>query len=123
VSSVAGVLGVDPHGLGARRRLWEAAREALRVAGIGGGEHGGPGGHTLVGQAEVHVVRGEQAKTAVMVFDVVPREEDVAVGADILDRAEPFRERRPILRRLELRFREWVVVGDVGAASRLLTKT
>lgn len=82
--------------------------------GIGGGKHGRPGRHALVGQAEVHVVRGEQAKTAVMVFDVVPAEEDVAVGADILDRAEPRWEVRPALQRLELRLRR-VVVGRRAA--------
>ena len=76
-----GFRGVDPHSLGARRRPWEAAREAFRVDGIGGGEHGRPGRHALLGQAEVHVVRGEQAKTAVMMCDVVPGEKDVAVGA------------------------------------------
>jgi len=54
-----------------------------------------------------------------MVLGVVPREENVAVGAGVLDRAEPFRERRPVLQRLELRFGEWVVVGNVGAAMRL----
>jgi hypothetical protein len=99
--------------------MGQASGEALRVGGIGGGKHGGPGGHALVGQAEVHVVRGEQAKTAVMVLGVVPREEDVAVGPDVLNRAEPVRERRPVLQRLELRFGEWVVVGDVRAAMRL----
>ena len=67
-----GFRGVDPHGLRARRRLRETAREALWVGGVGGGEHGGPGGHALVGQAKVHIVRSEQAQAAVMVFDVVP---------------------------------------------------
>ena len=43
---------LDPHGLGARRRPWEAAREAFRVDGIGGGEHGRPGRHALLGHAE-----------------------------------------------------------------------
>jgi hypothetical protein len=76
------VRGVDPHGRGARRRLWEAAREALWVDGIGGGERGRPGRYALVGQTVVHVVRGEQAKAAVMMCDVVPGEEDVAMGPE-----------------------------------------
>jgi hypothetical protein len=59
-----GFRGVDPHGLGARRRPGEAAREAFRVDGIGSGERGGPRRHALLGQAEVHVVRGEQARTS-----------------------------------------------------------
>ena len=33
----------------------------------------------------------QQPKTAVMVLGVVPGEEDVAVGPDVLDRAEPVR--------------------------------
>ena len=51
-----GFRGVDPHSLGARRRPWEAAREAFRVDGIGGGEHGGPRGHALLGEAVVHIM-------------------------------------------------------------------
>jgi hypothetical protein len=86
------------------------------VGGIGGGEHDGPGGHPLVGQAEVHVVRGEQAKTAVMVFDVVPREEDVALGPDILEGAEPLWEVGPVLEGLELSLGKGAVVGDMRPA-------
>ena len=83
--------------------------------GIDGGEHGRPGRDALLGQAEVHVVRGEQAKTAVMMGDVVPGEKDVAVGADTLDRAEPRREVRPVLQGLEFRFREGgEALGDDG---------
>jgi hypothetical protein len=86
---------------------------------IGRRQHRRPRRHALLGQAVVHVRGRQQAKTAVMVLGVVPREEDVTVGADVLDRAEPFRECRPVLQRLELRLRERVVVGDVGAAMRL----
>ena len=51
-----------------------------------------------------------------MVLGVVPGEEDVAVGAGVLDRAEARREVRPVLQRLELRLGERVVVGDVRPA-------
>ena len=105
---------VDPDFCGARRRLGKATGEAFGVDGVGGGEHGRSGRHALVGQAKVHVVGGEQAQTAVMVFDVVPREEDVAVGPGVLDRPDPHREVRAVLQRLELRFREGVVVGEWG---------
>jgi hypothetical protein len=67
----------------------------------------------------MHIVGRQQPKSAVMVLGVVPREEVVAVGAGVLDGAEPPWEGGPVLQRLELRFGEWVVVGDVGAAMRL----
>ena len=67
-----GFWGVDPHGLGARLRPGEAGGEAFRVDGIGRGEHGRPCGDALLGQAKVHVVRGEQAQAAVMMGDVLP---------------------------------------------------
>jgi hypothetical protein len=67
----------------------------------------------------MHVVGRQQSKTAVMVLGVVPREKDVAVGPDVLDRAEPLWEGGPVLQRLELRFGEWVVVGDVKTAMGL----
>ena len=60
--------------------MGQTGGETLRVNGIGGGEHGRPGRHLLVGQAKVHVMRGEQAQAAVMMCDVVPREENVAMG-------------------------------------------
>ena len=84
--------------------------------GIGRGENGGPCGHALLGQAEVHVVRGEQAKTAVMVCDVVPGEEDVAVGADIW--IEPNRAGKSgrYLKVLNWASENRVVVGDMRPA-------
>jgi hypothetical protein len=38
----------------------------------------------MLGQAGVHVMRREQAEAAVMMFDVVPGEERVAVGPGVL---------------------------------------
>ena len=81
----------------------------LGVGRIGRGEHAGALGHALLGQAEVHVVGREQAEAAVVMFGVVPGEEVLAVGTRVLDRAEAVRERRPVLERLELRFRKRVV--------------
>ena len=60
---------VDPDFRGACWRLWEAAREALRVCGMGRGEHGGPRGHALLGEAVVHVVGRQQGQAALMMFD------------------------------------------------------
>ena len=103
--------GSDPD-LGRRRgRRRTAGREPLGMGRIRRGEHGGALGHALRGQAEVHVVGREQPEAAVMMFGVVPGEEDVPVGPRILDRAEALREAGAVLQRLELRLRERVVVG------------
>ncbi len=90
------------------------------------GEHRGALGHALLGQAEVHVVGREQPEAAVVMFGVVPGEEDVPVGPRVLERAEPVRERRPVFQRLErasengLSFdtwgREWVLVTPRSAS-------
>jgi hypothetical protein len=77
------------------------------------GEHGGALGHALLGQAEVHIVGREQPEAAMVMLGVVPGEEDVPVGPGVWERAKPLRERGPILQRLELRFRERIVVGQV----------
>ena len=89
ILSRSGLGWVDPDFRGARRRLWEAAREALRVCGMGRGEHGDPRGHALLGEAVVHIVGRQQAQAAVMMFGVVPGEEDVAVGAGVLNATIP----------------------------------
>ena len=47
---------------------------------------------------------------------VVPVEELAAERARVLDALEAFRELRPVLERLELRFGVGVVVGDVRPA-------
>ena len=107
---------IDPHFRGAHRRPGEPAGEPFRMRRVGGGQHGGPGRHSVLGQAGVHVMRREQAEAAMMMFDVVPEEEAVAVGAGVLDRAEPRREVRPVLQRLELGLGERVVVGHVRPA-------
>ena len=87
--------------------------ESFRVSGMGGGEHGGSHCDALLRPAVMHIIRRQEPKARMMVLGVVPGEEEVAVGSRVLDRAEPLRERRPVLQRLELRFREWVVVGYV----------
>src|SRR5882757_9988650 len=54
-----------------------------------------------------------------MVLGVVPREEVLAVRSRVLPGAEALGEVRPVLERLELSFRERVVVGDVRPRVRL----
>jgi hypothetical protein len=50
---------------------------------IGCSQHRRPRRHALLGQAVMHVGGRQQAKAAVMVLGVVPREKDVAMGPDI----------------------------------------
>jgi hypothetical protein len=61
------------------------------VHAIGRGQYRRPRRHALLGHTVMYVGGRQQAEAAVMMFGVVPREEDVAMGADVLDRAEPFR--------------------------------
>ena len=99
--------------------MGQAGGEAFRMRGIGRGEHGHSRPDALLGQAMMNVGRRQQAEASVTMFGVVPGEEDAAVGPDVLDRAEPLGECRPVLQRLELRLRERVVVGDVRAGMSL----
>jgi hypothetical protein len=97
----------------------QASGESFRVRRVSRGEHGRPHRDALLGQAVMDVGRRQQAEAGMMVFHVVPREEDVAVGPGILDRGEPLGECRAVLERLEVRLREWVVVGDVRSGMGL----
>src|SRR5438552_9192367 len=86
---------------------------------IGRGEDRRAGGAALLDPPEVDIGGREQADAAVVMFRVVPGEEDVAMGARVLDRAEPLGKRRPVLQRLELGLRERVVVRHLWPAVRL----
>ena len=86
--------------------MGQAARESFRVRRIGRREHGRPRGNALLCQAVMHIGRRQEAESRMMVLGVVPGEEEVAVSPGILDRAEPLREGRPILQRLEIKVRE-----------------
>src|SRR5262249_8179165 len=94
----------DPDFPRKRSGLRRAGGEALRVRGVGRGEHSCARGEALRGPAVVDVGRRQQPKADVMMLGVVPGEEDMAVSPCVLDRAEARRERRAVLERLELRF-------------------
>jgi hypothetical protein len=66
--------------------MGQAGGESLRMRGVGRGKHSRSRRYPLLGQAAMHVVGRQQPETAVMVLGVVPGEEDVAVGAAVLDR-------------------------------------
>ena len=101
---------VDP-GLGRhRRRHGGFAYEAFRVGLVCLRQDVLTGGMDGVGLAVMHLVRGHQADTDVMVILVVPGEEAAAEGPGILDTAETSGELRLVFQSLELRLREGVVV-------------
>ena len=61
--------------------------------------------------AVVHIGRREIGQAAVMMRVVVPREEIVADGAGVFERAESIRKLRAVFERAELRFGERIVVA------------
>jgi hypothetical protein len=79
--------GIDPHFRRARWRMRQTRGEAFRMRGVSRSEHGRPRGDALLSQAVMHVGRRQQDEAGMIVFRVVPREEDMVVGPGILDRA------------------------------------
>ena len=69
-------------------------------------------GYDPVGQAVVEAFGSEQGQPAMMVLAVVPGKEVLAEGARVVQRTEPLGKGRAVLERLELAFRERIVVGD-----------
>ena len=115
----AGLGRVDPDGIGQRRGARRFADEAFGMLLEGFGEDALPVVQDLGGKPVLDQVRCQQGDAAVVVFVVVPVEEDVAMGAGVFQRAEAIRELGPVLQGLELAFRERVVIGDIGPAVRL----
>lgn len=66
---------IDPHGLWPRRRGRRVAQKTLGVRRIGLREHAGPLRDLRLGESIVHVVRGEQPESHVVMFMVVPLQE------------------------------------------------
>jgi hypothetical protein len=88
--------------------------EAFGMSGVGCGQHPAPRLDALLGKPVVDLVGREQAEARVVVLGVVPREEDVAEAARVLDRSEALGKLGAVLHRLELRLGEGVVVRHVG---------
>ncbi len=55
-----------------RRRVGPASGEPFRVSGMGGGEHRGPRGDTLLRHTMMHVGGRQQPEAGVVVLGVVP---------------------------------------------------
>ncbi len=73
-------------------------------------------GVNLVGLSIVDLVGRHQADADVVMLLVVPGEELLAEGPGVLDAAEAFWELGLIFERLEMAFRERVVIPGVGLA-------
>ena len=98
--------------------MWDALNEAFGMTGPGGLK--GPSAlvqHAL-GSMMMNVVRGEHRDAAMAMLGVVPREERSAEGDGGGDVVEATREAGMVLQGLELRLRERVVIGHLGAAQR-----
>lgn len=91
--------------------MWDAMDEVLGVLLEGRGQGRIPMDGDALGVAVVHVGRGHERDTDVAAGFVVPAEEGLTERAAILYRGEVVREIGPVLERLELRLRKWVVVG------------
>lgn len=99
--------------------MGDAGGETLRVGSMGRGKHHPSRSGALFRQAVMHVGGHQQAEARMMVLGVVPEEEDLAVGAGVLDRAEPRRKRRAVLQRLELSFRERISRARVAVVGMI----
>lgn len=92
------------------------ALESPRVSSEGSVQGVGPLLEQLCSLAMVDRGRSHEADAGMAMLFVVPLEEALAVSAGFFDAAEALGEVRAVLQGLELRLREGVVVGDVGAA-------
>lgn len=88
--------------------LWVLA-EGVVESGLAGGVNG-------VGLSVMNLVGRHQADSAVMMVAVVPVEETAAKILGLFDGLEAFGEFRLVFQRLEVGFRERIVVGSVGPA-------
>ena len=70
----------------------------------------------VVGLTEVDLVGCHQANACVMMVLIIPGEETAAERAGIIDGVEPFGKLGLIFQRLEVGFREWVVIRGVRSA-------
>ena len=67
-----------------------------------------------LGQAVMDAVRGVKADPRMVMVVVVPVEEGLAEAARVMDRAEALGKLWPVFHSAKLRFRERVVIGNIG---------
>jgi hypothetical protein len=92
--------------------------EAFGVSGEGAVEGGLACGLDCVGLTVMHLVGRHQADAGMVMILIVPIEESSAERLDILNAAEAPWKLRLVLHRLEVAFREGIVVGGVRPAVR-----
>lgn len=107
---------VEPDSLGHLRRSGRLPHKALGMSLVGRRQDLLTVSRHLGGQAGMHVRRGQPADAAMPMLVVVPLEELLAERPRLLQRAEAPGETGPVLQRLELAFREGIIVGDMGSA-------
>ena len=95
---------VDPDFRCRRKRPRNALDEPLWVAGMSGGQHGGPRLEDCRGLASVHDGRCQKPDTPVGVLLVVPVKEPAAEVEAMLMAGEAVWKVGPVLQRLELTF-------------------
>ena len=83
---------------------------------MSGGQHGGPRFEDCCGLASVHDGRCQKPDTPVAVLLVVPVKESAAEVEAVVLTGEAVWKVGPVLKRLELALREWVIVTDVRSA-------
>ncbi len=96
--------------------LGSFADEAFGMTLVSGIENGLPFRDQLGRLAVMHSGGRKQVQSGMVVLMVIPGKEVLAKAAGILDRAETVRVSRTIFHGFEVRFRKWVVVGDVRTA-------
>ena len=106
---------VDPGWPWKGRRNWRVANEAFWMSGVGLLKHAASLKLGDAGAPEVHIGWCVEADTGVAVLSVVPGEEFAAECQAMLDGPKTLRELWPVLERLELAFRERIVVGHLRA--------
>jgi hypothetical protein len=93
--------------------------KTLWVSDIGSRQDVLPGCGYRFSATIVEGLRGQQADAGMMVLTIIPREEGLAEGAGIFNRAKPLRELGAILQGLELRLGVGIVIAVVGTAVAL----
>src|SRR5882724_7036209 len=106
---------VDPDFAWWPHRDRSSSGKALRTQRKGCIQHRLSLDDALVNATEVHVRRRQHGESCVMVFVVVPVEEVDEEAACRFDFAESIGKVGPVLHRFEVRFAEWVVIGNVRA--------
>ncbi len=109
---------VDPHRFRYRSRLWSSQWESRRVEVVRGTEHLVTIFQNRLPTTVMQAGWRQQPDSCVVMLYVVPFEESPAERQCRFKALEPIREFRSVFQRLELAFRERIVVRYMGPAVR-----